>query len=138
MVLTHLRDTLALVVVVGALATLLLGACGGEDAPEEVALATATPSETAASERASPSPEPEATQAVETAASETATSERASPSPEPEAPQAAATTPTPTSTPETTVEAEEARVVVVVDPDVQACSNGIAVPEPALNPGLVR
>ena len=69
MVLTHLRDTLALVVVVGALATLLLGACGGEDAPEEVALATATPSETAASERASPSPEPEATQAVETAAS---------------------------------------------------------------------
>ena len=190
MVLAHLRDTLV-VVVVGVLAALLLGACGGEDEPEDVALATATPSETAASERASPSPEPEAPQAVATATpsetatsegvtpspepeatqaaatatpsetatsegvtpspepeatqaaatatpSETAASERASPSPEPEAPQAAATTPTPTSTPETTVEAEEARVVVVVDPDVQACSNGIAVPEPELNPGLVR
>ena len=192
MVLTHLRDTLALVVVVGVLAALLLGACGGEDAPEDVAVATATPSETATSERASPSPEPEATQAVATATpsetaaseraspspepeatqavatatpsetatseraspspepeatqaaatatpSETAASERASPSPEPEATQAAATTPTPapSATPETTVESGEASGVLPVDPDVQACSNGVVVPEPELNPGLV-
>ena len=115
MVLAHLRDTLVLVAVVGVLTALLLGACGGEDGPEDVAVETATPSETAASETASPSPEPEAT-------------------------RQAATTPTPQATATATRQATPASGSLPEPrPDlVTDCSEGVAVSNPEDNRGLVH
>ena len=147
--LTHLRDTLLLVAVVGALATLLLGACGGESSPSLTPTPTPEPSATTVATTtprpttttgATATPEPSATTVATTTPEPSATpvptvAPTATPATRPS--EAATSDPTPTSTPETTVAAEEARGVIVVDPDVQACSNGVVVPEPELNPGLV-
>ena len=124
---SRLREAIVVIAVLGAVAMLLLGACGGEDSRGN-ATATTAPTEA-----------PPATTGGEPGAARTPDRTRATPSPEPQPTETASATPTPaaTSTPRQATPASEPQPTPHPEP-LAACAEGSAVSDPERLPGLVQ